>query len=157
MSELVEQVPTPEPVTEARVDAPLLREAAVTMAERLYDGYRFGDWEPLAAILHPYGRFTPLADPGDRILGYDDLLAFVAGRHGTGLGTGEVQLTPLADDAVLCVAHPRWRDRVRRLTPSARAAIVTVKDGLLFRERAFASAPDAYRAYLQHGLELGLQ
>ena len=156
MAELVECVAATPSVAPAGPDASN-RQAAVAMAQRLYDGYRYGDWEPLTSMLHPYGRFVPLAETQGEILGYDDLLAFVAARQGTRLQMGDVQLTPLGSDAVLCVAHPRWRDRVRRLPPPARAAIVTVKDGLLFRERAFASAPDAYRAYLELGLDLGLQ
>jgi hypothetical protein len=128
---------------------------AAHLAAALYRAYRYGEWEGLAALVHPFARFMPLAGEGDAILGRDDLLALVAGRQGPAFGVDHVELTQLSTEAVLAVGQARWKHAGSR-PDGAGASIVTVKDGLLFRERAFASAPDAYRGYLRSGLALGL-
>jgi hypothetical protein len=130
-------------------------EQAAHLAGALYQAYRYAEWEGLGELLHPFARFLPLAGDGDDVLGCDDLLALVAGRRGPAFGLGTVELTQLSAEAVLCVAQSPGRQGESRRA-HARAAIVTVKDDLLYRERAFASAPDAYRGYLRNGLTLGL-
>ncbi len=155
MTELAERLTAPAGPTAESSTAPPAASPAVEVARRLYEGYAYGEWEPLAPLLHPYGRFVPLATAGDAVLGRDDLLALVAARPDTArLDLTHLQLTPLSDDAVLSVALPRWR-RAEPVT-AARAAIVTLEDGMLFRERAFATAPEAYRVFLRHGRTLGL-
>lgn len=139
----------------AAAGATLARGAAVEVAQLLYDAYRYGEWEGLNGVLHPYARFVPLATSDGVVLGRDDLLARVAeGPHTASAVLASVQLTPLADDAVLCVGRPRWM--LPNAAGEARAAIVTLVDGLLFRERAFESAPEAVAAFLRHGRALGI-
>jgi hypothetical protein len=128
---------------------------AAQLAGALYRAYRYGEWEGLGGLLHPYARFLPLAGDGDAVLGCDDLLALVAAGQAPAFGLGHVELTQLSAEAVLCVAQSPGRQAGQR-REHAGAAIVTVKDGRLYRERAFASAPDAYRGYLRNGLALGL-
>jgi hypothetical protein len=128
---------------------------AAQLAGALYRAYRYGEWEGLGELLHPYARFLPLAGDDNAVLGCDDLLALVAAGQGPELGFGHVELTRLSAEAVLCVAQSAGPQGEGRRGHGG-AAIVTVKDGLLYRERAFASAPDAYRGYLRSGPALGL-
>lgn len=129
-------------------------EAAARLAQALYHAYDYCDWQMLAPFLHPYGRFIPLASAGNAVLGREDLLALLARAPVSGPGT--VELTTLSTEAVLGVSRSLRKVEPGEQRAAARASIVTVRDGLLFRERAFASAPDAYRAYLCHGATLGI-
>jgi hypothetical protein len=128
--------------------------SAAGLAQALYEAYHFADWTSLGTILHPYGRFLPLLAHGSRsALAKDDVLALVAGIGSESqLSSADIQITQVSHDAVLCVDRPSWKAR----TSPTRASMVTISDGLVYRERGYASAPEAYRSYLHCGLLLGM-
>jgi hypothetical protein len=127
---------------------------ALRLLEAITEAFTTRDWASLRALYHDDARISSVA-AGDRILGADELMEILAGIESGSYATDDAETVALGDDAVVVWGLVRQRyETETRFTPNA--WVLTFRDGLVWRSRAYSSVDEARRAYEADGAGLGL-
>lgn len=133
-------------------------QVAVAQALRLLEAisYAFAtrDWTALRALYHDEALILSVAG-GDRLLTPDELIEVLAAIEVKRYLTDDDETDALDENAVIVAGLVRERHAVE-ITYTPSAWVLTFKDGLVWRSRAYDSVEEARAAYAQAGIDLGM-
>jgi len=127
---------------------------ALGLLEAISDAFSTRDWERLRSLYHDQARISSVA-AGDRVLSADELIDVLAATEGGTYATDDTQTEALDENAVVVWGLVRQRDEVGSMF-TASAWVLTFRDGLVLRSKAYASVDEGRAAYREHGLDLGI-
>ena len=114
-----------------------------------------GDWATLRSLYHDDARLNTIA-AHERVVGPDELIEIFAGLEHTSYQVGDTTTEAIDDHAVIVSAHLRYPDEDGGVVYAPKSWVLTFKDDLLYRSRAYPSPDRARAAYRRHGVELGM-
>ena len=114
------------------------------------------DWHALRALYHPDARIVTVTG-GPTPLTADALVAELerASRDLVYLVTGSDPL-PLDEHAVVITGRMRWRMPKGGFHDAAYVWLLTVRDGLVYRQGVYPGPSEAEAAYRRLGIDLGM-
>ena len=86
----------------------------------------------------------------------NELFTAFAGLEHTSYQVGETTTEAIDDSAVIVSAQLRYPDEQGGVVYAPKSWVLTFKDDLLYRSRAYPSPDRARAAYRRHGVELGM-
>jgi hypothetical protein len=139
-------------------DRMLGSQVVVTRALRLLraisDAFATRDWTALRALYHDEALILSVA-AGERILTADELIDVLAATDVKTYSTDDAETEALDENAVIVAGLVRERDEAEVMyAPSA--WVLTFKDGLVWRSRAYSSVEKARAGYAEDGIDLGM-
>lgn len=127
---------------------------ALTLLDAISDTFTTRDWAALRALYHDDARIVSVAG-GNRVLSADALMEILSAVESGSYGTNDAETEALDDSAVVVSGVVRERHG-SEATFTPNAWVLTFRDGLVWRSRAYPSVDDARAAYAEYGLDLGL-
>ena len=133
-------------------------EVAVAQALRLLGAishaFKTRDWTALRGLYHDDALILSVA-AGERILTPDELSNVLAAIEVSAYSTADAETEAFDENAVVVSGLVRQRDEIETIfIPSA--WVLTFKDGLVWRSRAYDSVEAARTAYAEEGVDLGM-
>jgi hypothetical protein len=127
---------------------------ALVVLEAISDAFSSRDWERLRSLYHDQARISSVA-AGDRILSADELIEVLAGIEEGSYSTDDAATEALDQYAVVVSGLVRQRDDVGSMFTWS-AWLLTFRDGLVWRSKAYRSPEEARAEYHEHGVDLGM-
>ena len=127
---------------------------ALTLLDAISDTFATSDWAALRGLYDDGALIVSVAG-GDRVLNADELIEILSAVEGGSYGINDAETEALDDNAVVVSGLVRERHGTEAtFTPNA--WVLTFREGLVWRSRAYASVDEARAAYAEYGLSLGL-
>jgi len=118
------------------------------------DAFATRGWAALRSLYHDEARVSSVA-AGARILSADELIEVLSGIEDGAYWTDAAETQALDADAVVVSGLVRDRDEFETdFIPSA--WVLTFCEELVWRSKAYASVDEAFAAYAEHGVNLGI-
>lgn len=125
------------------------------LAESLRAALEEQDWTRLRSLYHPDARIATVLSRG-RPLGADESVGAIRAAVEAGTYASDwMHMEDLDEHAVLTIGGVRTSPDEGRVVRQT-CWVSTFRDGLVYRTVAFASVPEALRAYRDLGVELGI-
>jgi hypothetical protein len=135
-------------------DALLATTNALGVLEAISGAFETSDWTTLRSLYDDDARISSVA-AGQRVLGPDELMEVLSQLDVGSYYTDGADTVALDDQAVVVCGLARQRgDGETRFTRSA--WLLTFRDGLVWRSKAYPSIEEARAAYEEHGPGLGM-
>jgi len=130
---------------------------SLDLVNAVSDAYLASDWKALRALYHDDALLSTLAAQ-QQIVPPDELVEiFARVTTETIYEVNASETIPIDDQAVLVTGRIRYPVASGGFGEGQRAWMLTFKDGLLYRTCAFTSAARARAAYMQYGVDLGIE
>ena len=127
---------------------------ALRLLRTISDAFESREWSTLRSLYHDEARITAVAT-GDRILSPDELIEVLSSTESGSYATDDAETEALAENAVVVSGLVVQRgDGETTFTPST--WVLTFRDGLVWRSKAYASVDEARAAYAADGSDLGM-
>ena len=127
----------------------------LAVARQVEAAYELRDWAALRALHHDDARVLTIGT-GERVVGPDEFVDALVALEGTVFEVSETRTHPMDDDAELIGGQMRWPTAGGGIADAHRSAIMTLKDGLVWRSRVYRTDADARAAYVRYGIDLGI-
>jgi len=123
------------------------RASAVEVVKAAMDAFARGDVEEMSAYVHPDADIEMVGLGGEIVHGVDglrDALAVAGARaHRPTMSSVE----PVGDDGAMMIGRVRYGDPSGAVWDSPAVWLSIVRDGMIWRTRAFGSVDEAREAY----------
>jgi hypothetical protein len=126
---------------------------ALRLLESISDAFATRDWELLRSLYDDRARIVAVA-AGEGVLDPDQLIQVLSASEPGSYSTDDAQTEALDAQAVVVWGIARQRE-VGETTFTPSAWLLTFRDGLVWRSKAYRSVDAARSAYREHGLDLG--
>jgi ketosteroid isomerase-like protein len=124
------------------------------LLDAISEAFTTSDWARLRSLYHDDARIWSVAG-GDRVLSADELIDVLSRTEGWSYSTDGARTEALDENAVVVLGIARQRIEAEAVFISS-AWLLTFRDGLVWRSRAYRSLAEARTAYDELGVDLGL-
>ena len=137
----------PEPSVESQSTATDAARRAGDVVTAAMAAYERGDLEAMARFVHPDAEIEIMALGGEVVHGPDGLRAGLAGAAGRMHRPTKTTVEPLADDAAMMIGRVQYGDPSGGHWDSPGVWLSIVRDGKIWRTKAFPSIDEARAWY----------
>jgi hypothetical protein len=130
--------------------------SSIVLTREVSSAFTSGDWPRLRRLYHDEAILTPVA-AFDELLTPDEIIeVFKRLEQDPFYELGEMSTVALDEQAAMVSGRLRFRLSSGGFGDGFRAWVLTFKDGLVYRTRAYLSEDEARTAYAELGLGLGV-
>jgi ketosteroid isomerase-like protein len=127
---------------------------ALRLLRAISDAFESRDWTTLRSLYRDDARITAVA-AGHRTLSPDELVEVLSAAESRSYATDDAETAALDENAVVVWGLVVQRDEgATTFMPSA--WVLTFRDGLVWRSKAYESVDEGRAAYAAYGLDLDM-